>query len=76
MCVTYDNPLHQWRFRPYSYSTHHTPGHGQCNGHCDIGTDQDHKLGTLKAIYHIVQIEITIFNSLENQIINLSGDYY
>ncbi len=25
---------------------------------------------------HNVQIEITIFNSLENQIINLSGDYY
>ncbi len=25
---------------------------------------------------HNVQIEITIFNSLENQIINWSGDYY
>ncbi len=25
---------------------------------------------------HNVQIEITIFKSLENQIINLSGDYY
>ncbi len=25
---------------------------------------------------HNVQIEITIFNSLENQVINWSGDYY
>ncbi len=25
---------------------------------------------------HNVQIEITTFNSLENQVINLSGDYY
>ncbi len=38
---------------------------------CDNDNDNDNIL-----FDHNVQIEVTIFNSLENQIINWSGEYY
>ncbi len=39
---------------------------------CDNSTDDNDNI----LFYQNVQIEIIIYNSLENQIINWSGDYY
>ncbi len=50
---------------------------GVCHHHSLILPTNDNDNNNNNILFdHNIQIDITIFNSLENQIINWSGDYY